>query len=164
MNKTIVAVFKSRNSAEHAAEQIRDYGLRAEDISIISLNSEENLDNRENYSLSNNNVSGGTAGGAAIGGTAGLLFGMGAFAIPGLGVLTAAGPVSGLIAGGVSGGLIGMLTDLGISPEHGNEYEEIIRRGQVYFSMPVDEETGGRVAKIIKDCGAENIALHRQKI
>lgn len=155
MNKTIVAIFKTRNSAELAVEQIRDSGLRVEDISIIRLNDEENTDN--NYSTySSDNITNG-----AVGGTAGLLIGLGAFAVPGLGVLTAAGPVSGLISGGVSGGIVGMLTNLGISAEHGSEYEEIIRRGQVYFSMPVTEDTGGKVSKILRDCGGENITLHR---
>lgn len=155
MNKTIVAIFKTRNSAELAVEQIRDSGLRVEDISIIRLNDEENTDN--NYSTySSDNITNG-----AVGDTAGLLIGLGAFAVPGLGVLTAAGPVSGLISGGVSGGIVGMLANLGISAEHGSEYEEIIRRGQVYFSMPVTEDTGGKVSKILRDCGGENITLHR---
>lgn len=160
MNKTIVAIFKTRNSAELAVEQIRDSGLRVEDISIIRLNDEENTDN--NYSTySSDNITNGAVGGAAIGGTAGLLIGLGAFAVPGLGVLTAAGPVSGLISGGISGGIVAMLANLGISAEHGSEYEEIIRRGQVYLSMPVTEDTGGKVSKILRDCGGENITLHR---
>lgn len=57
--------------------------------------------------------------GAAVGGAGGLLAGLGAFAIPGIGPVVGAGwlvaTLVGAAAGGVAGGLLGMLTDASTS-------------------------------------------------
>ena len=56
--------------------------------------------------------------GGVIGGTLGLLAGIGALAIPGVGPLIAAGPImatlAGLGVGGAVGGLVGALVGMGI--------------------------------------------------
>ena len=49
---------------------------------------------------------GGAATGGLIGGAAGLLAGIGALAIPGLGPIVAAGPIAATLTGAVGGGLI----------------------------------------------------------
>ena len=63
----------------------------------------------------------GVLGGGAVGGTLGLLAGLGALAIPGVGPLIAAGPIMGALAGlsigGAVGGLFGALVGMGI-PEY----------------------------------------------
>ena len=96
-----------------------------------------------------------------MGGVAGLALGLGTIAVPGLGMIAAAGPVAGLISGALSGGVVGTLVDLGIPEMEGQRYEQEIRNGNVYFSMPITEETGGSVSQILKSCGAKNVMLYK---
>src|SRR3954452_9483234 len=71
--------------------------------------------------------------GAALGGTAGLLAGLGLLAIPGLGPVVAAGWLASTaavaLAGGTAGGIIGALTQAGVSEDEANVYAEGVRRG-----------------------------------
>ena len=41
MAKTIVAVFNNQDNAQRAAEQIKEQGLRTDDISIVAKQAEE---------------------------------------------------------------------------------------------------------------------------
>jgi hypothetical protein len=67
-----------------------------------------------------------TAGGV-IGGTLGVLVGLGALAIPGLGPLIAIGPISaglaGLGVGGLVGGFVGALVGMGVTESDAQLYE-----------------------------------------
>jgi len=111
----------------------------------------------------NDNISGGAVSGATFGGIAGLVLGMGTIAIPGLGVIAAAGPIAGLLTGAVTGGIIGGLIDLGIPEKDSTNYEDEIRQGGVLFSMPVDHDTAGKVSQILKSCGAKRVEYHKNQ-
>ena len=81
--------------------------------------------------------------GAALGGTAGLLAGLGLLAIPGLGPVVAAGWLASTaalaVAGGATGGLIGALTQSGVSEEDANVYAEGVRRGGTLVTARVPD-------------------------
>ena len=81
----------------------------------------------------------GAAVGTAIGGGAGLLAGLGMMAIPGIGPVVAAGWAAatalGAAAGMAAGGMIGWLTDLGVSHEDAHVYAEGVRRGGTLLSV-----------------------------
>jgi hypothetical protein len=66
--------------------------------------------------------------GAVVGGAAGLLAGIGLMAIPGVGPVVAAGwlvaTLTGAAAGGATGGIIGALTQAGVSKEDADVYAE----------------------------------------
>lgn len=153
MSKTIVAIFNTRDYAERASREIKQEGLKIDNISIIARSEEEARDN--------DNISDGLFSGAAIGGVAGLALGFGSVMIPGLGIIAAAGPIAGLISGAAAGGIVGTLVDLGIPEADSRKYEDEIRSGKVYFSMPITDETGGAVSKILKDNGADSVEIHK---
>lgn len=73
------------------------------------------------------------------------------------------GPVAGLITGALAGSVIGGITDLGISNNENGNYTEEIRRGRVYFSVPVSDDNGGTVSRVLRDNGALNIEVHNKK-
>ena len=81
--------------------------------------------------------------GAAVGGTGGLLAGLGIMAIPGVGPVVAAGwfaaTLAGAIAGAAAGGLVGMLVDAGVSKEDAEVYSEAIRRGGTLVTVRTDD-------------------------
>ena len=101
--------------------------------------------------------------GGAIGGTLGLLAGIGMLAIPGLGPFIAAGPIlgglAGLGAGGAVGGLIGALVGMGIPEYEAKRYEGHVKAGGVLLSVhcgSADEIT--RAKDLLRQTGAQDIA------
>src|SRR4030095_4378538 len=104
---------------------------------------------------------GGVAG-LGVGGTLGLLAGIGALAIPGLGPFIAAGAIMGALggagSGGATGGLIGALVGLGIPEFEAKRYEGKVREGNVLISVHTDDSDQlARAKDIFKRAGADDI-------
>lgn len=108
----------------------------------------------------NDNISDGIISGGVLGGIAGLLIGAGSIMIPGLGIIAAAGPITGLLSGAVTGGVVGGLIDLGIPESKSRQYENDVRRGKVLFSMKTDEDKVNRITSILRSSGASSIEVH----
>jgi uncharacterized membrane protein len=158
MPVTVVGVFDRVDYAEKAAREIKEQGLRTDDISILVKNDDQSGEGRKG--MVNDNISNGAVTGGIIGGLAGLLIGAGLVAIPGLGIIAAAGPVAGLIGGAATGGIVGGLVDLGIPEEESKKYESDIREGKVVFSMKTDEDKVESVRSILQANGAERVNTH----
>ncbi|HHW31231.1 MAG TPA: hypothetical protein GXX20_06100 [Clostridiaceae bacterium] len=162
MSKTVAAIFSRREYAEKAARDIKDQGLRTDDISIVAKEGEETQTGvtatmGNGMRGVNDNISDGVVSGGILGGLAGLLIGAGSMVIPGLGIIAAAGPITGLLSGAVTGGIIGGLIDLGIPEDKGRQYESDIKAGKILFSMKVDESKVDKVASILRNNGAESV-------
>lgn len=168
MAKTVVAVFDGQSYAENAARQIKERGLRTDDISIVAKQGStgwENPGRGKDVTATmgtgdkevNDNVSDGVVTGGVLGGLAGLLIGAGSMAIPGLGIIAAAGPITGLLSGAVTGGIVGGLVDLGIPENRSKQYETDIKAGKVLFSMRTDEDKIDQVASILRNNGAVSV-------
>ena len=108
----------------------------------------------------NSNISDGVISGGLLGGLAGLLIGAGSMIVPGLGIIAAAGPITGLLSGAVTGGIVGGLIDLGIPENESRRYESDIRHGKVLFSMKTDDDKADRVAEILRNSGASNVQVY----
>jgi tetrahydromethanopterin S-methyltransferase subunit C len=106
----------------------------------------------------------GVATGGLLGGTLGLLAGIGALAIPGVGPLIAAGPLlaalSGAAAGATLGGITGGLIGLGLPEIEAKRYENRIAEGNILISILA--ETGDQVSRakdVLEKAGAEDISV-----
>ena len=129
-NTAVFGIYPTRTAAEEAVDRMIASGFRTEDISALL---QDNVGTKDFAHEKNTKGAGrrrnGSHGGAAVGGTLGLLAGIGALAIPGLGPFIAAGPImatlAGLESGGVVGGVVGALVGAGIP-----EYEAKRYRGQ----------------------------------
>jgi uncharacterized membrane protein len=159
MSVTLVGVFDRVDYAEKAARQIKERGLRTDDISILVKNGEQN-EAMGRKGMVNDNISDGAVTGSIIGGLAGLLIGAGLVAIPGLGIIAAAGPITGLIGGAATGGIIGGLVDMGIPEEESKRYESDIRGGKVIFTMKTEEDKAEEIRNILLSNGAETVNTH----
>ena len=77
--------------------------------------------------------------GGVIGGTLGLLAGVGLLAIPGMGPFIAAGPImaglAGLGVGGAVGGVTGALIGMGIPEFEAKRYEGRLQKGEILLSV-----------------------------
>ena len=101
--------------------------------------------------------------GGVIGGTLGLLAGIGALAIPGVGPLIAAGPImaslAGLGIGGAVGGIVGALVGMGIPEYEAKRYEGAVKEGGTLLSVHCDTSDQIDAAKTaLKETGARDIA------
>jgi uncharacterized membrane protein len=164
MSRTIAATFDNDSHANNAAHEIRQKGIKTDDISIVAKHNDDKSDsgfkgNRGDRSEGhvNDNISDGTVTGGIIGGVAGVLLGAGTLMIPGLGIIAAAGPITGLLAGTATGGIVGGLVDLGIPEENSKRYQEDIKSGRVLFTAKVDEDSERVIADILKRNGATQV-------
>lgn len=159
MSRTVVGIFDSHMSAENAANQIKSQGLRTDDISIVAKDATNAQGEGTTATMgkTNDNISDGVVTGGIFGGLAGLLIGAGSMVVPGLGIIAAAGPITGLLSGAVTGGIVGGLVDLGIPENRSRQYESDIKSGKILFSMRTDDDKINRVASILKSNGASNV-------
>ena len=146
MAKHTVGYYDTEQEAIAAIEDLKRQGYRSEDISLISKNKTD-IDNVSTETGADvaGGAAAGLAAGGALGGIGGILLGLGALAIPGVGPIVAAGPIAtgltGLAAGGSIGGLAGAFVGMGISAEEAERYDEEFKAGKIL--VIVDEDTKG---------------------
>ncbi len=165
MSRTLVGIFDTYPNAEQAAKQVKDQGLRTDDISIVAKQGDEGTGVTQGTTATmgktakstNDNISDGVVTGGILGGLAGLLLGAGSMIIPGLGIVAAAGPITGLISGAVTGGIVGGLVDLGIPENKSRHYESEIKSGKILFSMRTDDDKVDRISSILRSNGALSV-------
>jgi hypothetical protein len=163
-NKAVFAIYSTRAGAEHAAEMLLSSGFSTSDISVLLP---ENLGSKEMGTEKSTKAPEGTAAGAGtgavIGGTLGLLAGIGALAIPGIGPLIAAGPIvatlAGLGVGGTVGGITGALIGLGIPEFEAKRYEGRMQRGGILLSVHCEtSEEIKRAKSVLEATRAEDVS------
>jgi hypothetical protein len=163
MARTIVSLFDSLDDANHAVQGLINNGVPRDDISLIAG------DRRGEWTSADAARTGATAG-TAIGGGLGLLAGLGALAIPGIGPALAAGPlaaalglgVAGAAAGAATGGLIGALTEAGVSEEHAHVYAESVRRGSALVVVTSDAILGSAIYDILQRYNPVDVDVRRE--
>jgi hypothetical protein len=160
--KTIVGLFENCAQAQELVRQLRAGDSAGGDISIMSPG-----DTTADDSAGGDRASGIAAGagaGAALGGLGGLVVGLGALAIPGIGPVLAAGPIAAALAGAglgaAAGGVIGTLTELGIPGEDADVYAEGVRRGGTLVMVHADDERAEPVMRLMTRHGAVDVDEH----
>lgn len=166
MGKTVLGLFKNERVAEEAVHDLRNAGFEKE-ISILAKDKEQKSGQggkgmgNTSFEASDSLADGATTGGI-LGGLAGLAAGAGALAIPGIGPIVAAGPISGILAGAATGGVAGSLVDWGIPETRGKQIESEIKEGKVMVAISASQEKVDSAEKILRDHGAENIEVHEK--
>lgn len=160
----VFGIYKSAMQAEQTVDRLLAAGFRNDDISVLLPDTQSSKDfaHEKNTKAPEGTATGVTAGGV-IGGTLGLLAGIGALAIPGVGPFIAAGPIMGALAGlgvgGAVGGLIGALVGMGIPEYEAKRYEGRIKEGGVLLSVHCDtSDEISRAKELLKATGAEDIS------
>lgn len=163
-NIATFGIYATREMAEEAVDRLLAGGFRNEDISVLLQDNVGTKDfAHEKHTKAPEGTATGVVAGGIIGGTVGLLAGIGVLAIPGLGPLIAAGPIiaalTGIGSGGVVGGIIGALVGMGIPEYEAKRYEGRIKEGGILLSVHCDDAEWVSKAKLVlKDSGAEDIA------
>jgi len=160
----VFGLYRTRTRAEQAVDRLLAAGFSNDDISVLLPDNEGSKDfAHEKNTKAPEGTTTGVAAGGAIGGTLGLLAGIGALAIPGFGPLIAAGPIMGALAGlgvgGAVGGLVGALVGMGIPEYEAKRYEGRIREGGVLLSVHCDTSNEiARAKDLLEHTGAQDIS------
>lgn len=140
MDKKIVGVFKTEESAIAAIKRLKMDGYSGDEISVLAKQKDrlERIEDVTDAHVEKEHTAGAVSGavtGGVLGGIGALLVEFGVLAIPGVGPFLAAGPIAaaltGAAAGGVVGGVAGALIDMGFSETDAKEYENYLNEGNI---------------------------------
>jgi hypothetical protein len=157
-NKAVIGLVPTQQQAENIVDGLQKAGFSKNDISALFPDKQGTRDfaHEQNTKAPEGAVVGVSAGGA-IGGTIGLLAGIGALAIPGLGPFIAAGPImaalSGAAAGAAVGGITGALVGMGIPELEAKQYESKVAGGNILLSVHVEDSAQRDRAKALLESG-----------
>jgi len=164
MNQVVYGIANTPQQANAIVERLQATGFLNDDISVLFPDKEGTRDfaHEKNTKAPEGVATGGVAG-MGIGGAVGLLAGIGALAIPGVGPFIAAGPImgalSGAAVGGATGGLIGGLVGLGIPEYEAKQYEDKVRAGNILISVHTeDAKSRSRAKDVMQTAGARDIS------
>ena len=166
----VLGLFETPHEAQLVVNALIDSGIPKSEVSLIlpdqksragtdaSGVSDADMADLDQSDRSAKRVSAGMGAGAAAGGALGLLAGIGAFAIPGLGPILAAGPIvaalEGAGFGAIAGGLAGTLSDVGI-PENKTEfYGDRLKEGHALVMVHSDDDEADKIYEIMEQHGA----------
>jgi len=164
--RAVIGVFNSRSDAEKAISQLRGKGFGTEEINIVSKEGTSKKGQSQTYDddVTDGALTGGTIGG--IGGLllgAGVVAGVGAMAIPGIGPIIAMGPISAAIGGAVAGGIAGGLIDWGIPAEASQRYEQSVAQGGILAIIKTNSTKVDAAAQVLRQHGATDVESHSTK-
>jgi hypothetical protein len=163
MKRAVMCILQSRLQAESVVRELQANGFPNSEISVLFPNTAGTMDfAHEHNTKAPEGAIAGVGAGGALGGTLGLLAGVGALAIPGLGPFIAAGPLlaalSGAAAGAAVGGVAGALVGLGIPEIEAKRYEGKIKGGNLLVSVHTESsEERQCVEEIFKRAHADDI-------
>jgi hypothetical protein len=162
--KAVFCIATTQGQTERIVERLQAQGFSSSEISVLLPDTSGTGDfGHVKSTKASEGVTAGATTGGLVGGALGLLAGIGALAIPGVGPFIAAGPImaalSGAAVGATTGGLVGGLIGLGIPEIEAKQYEDKLKKGNYLVSAHTkDGDQIDRAKKIFKDLGAENIS------
>src|ERR1700757_4844333 len=163
-NKAVIGIYTTVAAADVATDTLVKSGFPASAVSVLMP---ENLGSKpiatQKATKAPEGAATGAGSGALLGGTLGLLAGIGALAIPGVGPFIAAGPIMAALAGvgvgGAIGGLTGALVGMGIPEYEAKRYEGRIKEGGILLSVHSDNSDWTKKAtEILRRSGAEDVS------
>jgi hypothetical protein len=160
----VFGIYKTVGTAESAVSHLLSVGFSNSDISVLLPDDESTRAfAHEKHTKAPEGTAAGVTTGGVIGGTLGLLAGIGALAIPGVGPLIAAGPIvaalAGLGVGGTVGGVVGALVGMGIPEYEAKRFEGAVKGGGTLLSVHCDtSEEVSRAKEALKNTGAHDVA------
>jgi hypothetical protein len=163
-NTAVFGIYATPSTAEAAVDHLLSVGFSNSAISVLLPDNESTraFAHQKNTKAPEGTTTGVAAGGV-IGGTLGLLAGIGALAIPGVGPLIAAGPIMGALAGlgvgGTVGGIVGALVGMGIPEYEAKRYEGAVKDGGTLLSIHCDtSDEISRAKDALKNTGAHDVS------
>lgn len=155
-NDYVSKVFRTREEADRAFDDLRGRGYGDEDINVLMSDDTKNryFGSEDTQTELGDKVAENAGKGSLIGGGIGALVGaltaIGTnVLLPGLGLIVAGPLAAGLAgagAGAATGGLIGALTGAGVPEDEAKRYENDIKEGGIYMGYKPKNEEDARFA------------------
>ena len=165
MSKAVICLANTKDQAETIVTNLKNSGILNTNISVLlpDLSGNRDFSHEHNTKAPEGTTIGVSAGGVA-GGVLGLLAGIGALAIPGVGPFIAAGPImaalSGAAVGAAIGGVAGALVGMGMPEYEAKQYEDKVKNGNILISVHSnDNDEAQRIKEIMEDAEAEDVSI-----
>ena len=172
--QSVVGIFTSRASAEHAAEQLYRLGIARDHIHFLvpgaSIDQPAQVPTSETEQPGMGPALGGVVGGAA-GATSGMMTatvlsalvpGIGTVTAIGLAALSLLGLVGGAVAGAVAGGALEETLANGLPKDELYVYQDALRRGRTVLVALVEDASQATAARTaLEQAGAESLDAAR---
>lgn len=175
MKKIIVTTFKTKDSAEQAVTRLhQELDIATDEISYVYRNPDGEVTEVDADDVAGTSTTEGAVKGAEVGGAVGALAGLATVAglIPVIGPIVAAGPivtalgltgavgttVAGAVTGALAGGIIGALTNLGVSKEEAEAYEQAILAGDILIMVHSDKED--EIVSVFEEAGSDAVRVY----
>jgi len=164
MKNAVIGIASTYDQAENMVDELKSQGFVTSDISVLFPDKKGTREfAHDKGTKAPEGAIAGVGAGGVVGGTIGLLAGIGALAIPGLGPFIAAGPIlatlSGAAAGATVGGLVGTLVGLGIPEYQAKLYEGRLRDGNILIAVHTeDSKEKDRAVESLKRMGAHDVS------
>ncbi len=164
-HKSVYCIAVSEVQALQIVDNLTNSGFSSNDISALFPDKESTHQfSHEKHTKAPEGTVTGVASGGILGGGLGLLAGIGALAIPGVGPFIAAGPLmaalSGAAAGAALGGITGALIGMGIPELEAKRYENRITEGNILISVHATSgDEVSRAKEIMATAKAEDISV-----
>lgn len=169
MATSVFCIASSSPMANNIVGKLKSAGFSDNDISVLFPDKSSTRDfAHEKSTKAPEGATVGAGTGGVVGGTLGLLAGIGLLAIPGVGPFIAAGPImaalSGMAVGAAVGGVAGALVGMGIPEIEAKRYEDKIKGGNILISA--HSETSAEISRakeIFTAEGATDISSTSEK-
>jgi uncharacterized membrane protein len=174
---TVVSLFRNYEDANRAVKALEEAGFKRDSFSVLARNSiVDESDTGGDAKEVAGSVGVGALGGGVVGGLLGLLAGVGAIAIPGIGPAIAVGAFSAVLGttvgaasvGAAVGGILGAMTKLSVTEEDAHLYAEGVKRGGVLITVETEGEAATTAAAtaqdIMKKAGAVDLGELRTQL
>jgi hypothetical protein len=155
----VVGVYESLPKAEVAVHVLRRADFPAAQISLVTATSDLNPELLQEIKMGDDSVRD-AAIGAGLGGVLGVVAGLGAMMVSGLGLVFLVGPIGGGLFGSVVGGYLGSFAGWGVHAEHIRHYERCVRDGNVLVIAHGTPLELDRAERILRETDVNEVHLH----
>src|SRR5712692_10991065 len=163
-NTAVFGIYTTKAGIEKTIIALQTAGFRCGDVSVLIPGPGSNELVTEKSTKASEGAAAGAGSGAVIGGTLGWLAGIGALALPGFGLLIAAGPIAAALAGlGIGstvGGITGALIGVGMPEYEAKRCEGHVTKGGSLLSVHCSgPDSVKQVKEIMENTGAQDVSI-----
>lgn len=182
-HKRAVGTFSTYQDAEVALRELRDSGFSMDRVSVVGRDIDRHSDvsgadassnlkdvgrRTANETEADEGLKKGAVAGGTLGGLTGLLVGLGALAIPGVGPVMLGGAAATALATAISGGaigaaagsLVGGLVGMGIPEDRAKVYGDRVSRGEYLVMVDGSDDEISRAEAILSHRGIQDWGIY----
>ena len=157
--RTAAGVFRDRDDAKRAIDELKDAGFRDSQIGYAARDDRNGALDRDTNAEKSGDTASGAVAGAVTGGVLGAVAGAAAaLLIPGVGPVVAGGilasALGGAAIGAAGGGIIGALMNSGVEEHEARYYDEEFRRGGTVVTVQSGADRYDEAMAILRRNGA----------